>query len=185
MPGKTPSSQKKSGTPGDLILGKSQMAGMVRAHDWSSTPLGPIDHWSEILLSSINLMLACAFPSLVCWGTDLVQLYNDAFIPLLAERHPSSLGQTGPTNSLIFLGLSPRREKARPQTSIQKTRAMESQVVAGPVRLMSPNCRCPKQSSISSGPVRTPTTLIATRAGAKPFLPSYSRWQVRAAMTPL
>ena len=39
-------------------------------------------------------MLACAFPSLVFWGEELVQLYNDAFIPLLAERHPSGLGQT-------------------------------------------------------------------------------------------
>lgn len=39
-------------------------------------------------------MLACAFPSLVFWGPDLVQLYNDAFLPLLAERHPSGLGQT-------------------------------------------------------------------------------------------
>jgi len=94
MPGKTPNYQKKHGTPGDLILGKSQMADLVRAHDWSSTPLGPIDHWSEILLCSINLMLACAFPSLVFWGTDSLQLYNDAFIPLLAERHPSGLGQT-------------------------------------------------------------------------------------------
>ncbi len=39
-------------------------------------------------------MLSCAFPSLVFWGKELVQLYNDAFIPLLAERHPSGLGQT-------------------------------------------------------------------------------------------
>ena len=69
------------------------MAGLVRAHDWSSTPLGRMENWSEVLLSSVNLMLACAFPSLVFWGTDLVQLYNDAFIPLLAERHPSGLGQ--------------------------------------------------------------------------------------------
>ena len=69
------------------------MAGLVRAHDWSSTPLGRMENWSEVLLSSVNLMLACAFPSLVFWGTDLVQLYNDAFIPLLAERHPSALGQ--------------------------------------------------------------------------------------------
>ncbi|WP_260740478.1 PAS domain-containing sensor histidine kinase [Tunturiibacter lichenicola] len=49
--------------------------------------------WSEGLLSSVNLMLACAFPSLVFWGEELVQLYNDAFIPLLSERHPSGLGQ--------------------------------------------------------------------------------------------
>jgi len=69
------------------------MAGLVRAHDWSSTPLGRVEDWSESLLGSANLMLACAFPSLVFWGKELVQLYNDAFIPLLAERHPSGLGQ--------------------------------------------------------------------------------------------
>jgi PAS domain S-box-containing protein len=70
------------------------MAELIRAHDWSSTPLGPIEDWSEALLLSANLMLSCAFPSLVFWGEELVQLYNDAFIPLLAERHPSGLGQT-------------------------------------------------------------------------------------------
>src|SRR6201992_2204620 len=80
--------------PNELILGKSQMAGLVRAHDWSSNPLGNIEDWSESFLCSVNLMLACAFPSLVFWGRELVQLYNDAFIPLLAERHPSGLGQT-------------------------------------------------------------------------------------------
>jgi len=80
--------------PEGLIRSKNRMAELVRAHDWSSTPLGPIEDWSETLLLSANLMLACAFPSLVFWGKELVQLYNDAFIPLLAERHPSGLGQT-------------------------------------------------------------------------------------------
>ena len=80
-------------TPDGVILGKSQMAGLVRAHDWSSTPLGKIEDWSGSLRCSVNLILACAFPSLVFWGRELVQLYNDAFIPLLAERHPSGLGQ--------------------------------------------------------------------------------------------
>jgi PAS domain S-box-containing protein len=94
MPRKTPNHHKTNGTRDSLIFGETQMAGLVRARDWSSTPLGRIEDWSEILLSSVNLMLACAFPSLVFWGTDLVQLYNDAFIPLLAERHPSGLGQT-------------------------------------------------------------------------------------------
>jgi PAS domain S-box-containing protein len=80
--------------PEDLIRSSGRMAELIRAHDWSSTPLGPIEDWSEALLLSANLMLACAFPSLVFWGKELVQLHNDAFIPLLAERHPSGLGQT-------------------------------------------------------------------------------------------
>jgi len=79
--------------PEGPIRGKNRMAAFVRAHDWNATPLGPIEDWSEALVLSANLMLSCAFPSLVFWGKELVQIYNDAFIPLLAERHPSGLGQ--------------------------------------------------------------------------------------------
>ena len=86
-------SEAESNSEG-LIRSKNRMAELIRAHDWSSTPLGPIEDWSESLLLSANLMLSCAFPSLVFWGKELVQLYNDAFVPLLAERHPSGLGQT-------------------------------------------------------------------------------------------
>jgi PAS domain S-box-containing protein len=85
---------KTESKPASLIHSKNRMAELIRVHDWSSTPLGPIEDWSEALLLSANLMLSCAFPSLVFWGKELVQLYNDAFIPLLAERHPSGLGQT-------------------------------------------------------------------------------------------
>jgi PAS domain S-box-containing protein len=84
---------KADRSPERLIRGKSQMADLIRTHDWSSSPAGQIEDWSEGLLYSTNLMLACAFPSLVFWGNELVQIYNDAFIPLLAERHPSGLGQ--------------------------------------------------------------------------------------------
>ena len=94
MPNETARHNRAAETAQSLIYGTSQMAGLVRAHDWSSTPLGRIEDWSENLLSSVNLMLACAFPSLVFWGVELVQFYNDAFIPLLAERHPFGLGQT-------------------------------------------------------------------------------------------
>ena len=88
-----PSVRRKTKKAG-LIRSQNRMAELIRAHDWSATPLGQIEDWSEALLLSANLMLSCAFPSLVFWGEDLVQLYNDAFIPLLAERHPSGLGQT-------------------------------------------------------------------------------------------
>lgn len=81
-------------SPANLIHRNGEMAERIRAHDWSSTALGRIEDWSESLLCSVNLMLACAFPSLVFWGPKLVQLYNDAFVPLLAERHPSGLGET-------------------------------------------------------------------------------------------
>ena len=94
MASKKPGHHKTEKNAKDLIFGNSQMAGLIRAHDWSLTALGRLEEWPESLLGSANLMLGCAFPSLVFWGPELVQFYNDAFVPLLAERHPSGLGQT-------------------------------------------------------------------------------------------
>src|SRR5271154_7447744 len=94
MPIESSVHRKTESNPEGLIRSSGRMAELIRMHNWSSTPLGPIEDWSEGLLLSANLMLSCAFPSLVFWGEELVQLYNDAFIPLLAERHPSGLGKT-------------------------------------------------------------------------------------------
>jgi PAS domain S-box-containing protein len=94
MSNETSSQAADDRSPHTLIHGNGQMAELIRHHDWSSTPLGRVELWPESLLCSVNLMLACAFPSLVFWDGDMVQLYNDAFRPLLAERHPSGLGQT-------------------------------------------------------------------------------------------
>jgi PAS domain S-box-containing protein len=94
MPIESSVHRKTENDPEGLIRSRGRMAELIRAHDWSSTPLGPIEGWSEALLLSANLMLSCAFPSLVFWGEELVQLYNDAFVLLLAERHPSGLAQT-------------------------------------------------------------------------------------------
>jgi PAS domain S-box-containing protein len=93
MSTKTPGREKTQRSQQVPILGESHMAALIRAFDWKSTALGSIENWPDPLASSVNMMLACAFPSLVFWGRELVQFYNDAFIPLLAERHPSGLGQ--------------------------------------------------------------------------------------------
>jgi hypothetical protein len=75
-----------------LITGSSEMAGRIRKHDWSQTPLGPIEEWSETLLATTNLMLHSPFPTILSWGSEMVFLYNDAAIPTLTVKHPSALG---------------------------------------------------------------------------------------------
>ena len=75
-----------------LIAGNSELAGRIRVHNWSETPLGPIEEWSETLLASINLMLHSPFPTILSWGPEMVFLYNDAAIPTLTVKHPSALG---------------------------------------------------------------------------------------------
>ncbi|MGA2653008.1 MAG: PAS domain S-box protein [Terracidiphilus sp.] len=68
------------------------MAGRIRAFDWSKTPLGPIEHWSETLIASVNLMLHSPFPTILSWGPEMVFLYNDAAISTLTTKHPAALG---------------------------------------------------------------------------------------------
>jgi len=72
------------------------MADLVRALDWSKTSLGPIEDWSETLVTTVNLVLASRHPMFLWWGSDLIQFYNDGYRPSLgAGKHPSALGQRG------------------------------------------------------------------------------------------
>jgi PAS domain S-box-containing protein len=75
-----------------LITGQSEMAARIRAYNWSKTPLGPIEDWSETLLATANLMLHSPFPTILSWGSEMVFLYNDAAISTLTAKHPTALG---------------------------------------------------------------------------------------------
>ncbi len=68
------------------------MARRIRAHNWSTTTLGPIERWSETLLATVNLMLHSPFPTILSWGEEMVLLYNDAAIATLTVKHPKALG---------------------------------------------------------------------------------------------
>jgi signal transduction histidine kinase len=72
--------------------GESEMAERIRSFDWSTTALGPISGWPQRLCAAVELMLASHFPSTVVCGPHAIQLYNDAYIPLIGVRHPQALG---------------------------------------------------------------------------------------------
>ena len=73
--------------------GWGEMAARVRAHDWSRTPLGPMDGWPQSLRTAVGICLNSRFPMFVWWGPQLVNIYNDAYIPVLGKRHPDALGR--------------------------------------------------------------------------------------------
>lgn len=83
-------------TSADRINGTGEMADLVRAYDWKTTPVGPIETWSDTLVTTVNLLLASRHPMFLWWGTDLIQFYNDGYRPCIrADKHPSALGQRG------------------------------------------------------------------------------------------
>ena len=66
----------------------------IEAFDWAATPLGPRATWSPSLTFAVDMIVASRFPSALRWGPDLVLIYNDAYGPMLGERHPRTFGKT-------------------------------------------------------------------------------------------
>src|SRR3954469_11125026 len=77
----------------DSMLGESEMARRVRAFDWAGAPLGPIEGWPQSLLIAVGICLNSRFPMFVWWGPQLINIYNDGYVPVLGGRHPAALGR--------------------------------------------------------------------------------------------
>ncbi|PUA17170.1 ATP-binding protein [Glaciimonas sp. PCH181] len=69
------------------------MGALVRQIDWAKTSLGPIRDWPASLRIAVTMALDSPLPTIVLWGTELIQIYNDAYRPLLGLRHPVAFGQ--------------------------------------------------------------------------------------------
>ncbi len=91
-PERQATTESADGFTGDVFAGHGDAAAAMRQVDWSRTPIGPVEKWSPTLKSMVSFMLANRFPILLWWGPDYIQLYNDAYIPVLGSKHPA-MGQ--------------------------------------------------------------------------------------------
>jgi PAS domain S-box-containing protein len=71
------------------------MGARIQAYDWSASPLGPPETWSQDLRTVLRVMLRSKFPTYLVWGAELITFYNDAALPLRGVR-PEALGQPLP-----------------------------------------------------------------------------------------
>ena len=85
-----------SDTSWSWLRAGGDVAALVPKVDWARTSLGPVDQWPANLRTTLSTMLHSRHPMFLWWGPDLVQFYNDAYVPSFGvERHPSALGATG------------------------------------------------------------------------------------------
>ncbi|HSV36942.1 MAG TPA: PAS domain-containing protein [Ramlibacter sp.] len=83
--------------PEDLIRARGEMADRVRAFDWASTPVGPMEEWPVSLRTAVATLLECQIPMYIAWGEKFIQFYNDACRPMLGTmKHPQALGTPAP-----------------------------------------------------------------------------------------
>ena len=77
-----------------VFAGSGEMATLMRALDWSATPLGPVEQWPQALRTCVRIVLGSPYPMNICWGPDYINLYNDAYLPALGAKHPWALGRS-------------------------------------------------------------------------------------------
>lgn len=78
--------------PEPFLRGGGEMGVLMRAKDWSATPLGPTSSWPQSLRTCVSTCLNCSFPIAICWGPDFLLLYNDAYTEILADKWLMALG---------------------------------------------------------------------------------------------
>ena len=78
--------------PLEFFAGGGNVGALMRAHNWSSSPLGPPESWPQSLRAVVSLLLQSRFPMFVAWGKDLGFLYNDSYAEILGAKHPRALG---------------------------------------------------------------------------------------------
>jgi len=68
----------------------------ARAVPWQETPLGAPDSWPSTLKTTLATMFRARQPMFLWWGRDLIQFYNDAYLPSFGRgKHPRAMGQFG------------------------------------------------------------------------------------------
>jgi signal transduction histidine kinase len=75
-----------------LLRGTGEVRALMRACDWSATPLGPPDHWPASLRAVVRVVLTSRFAMWMAWGPDLTFLCNDAYLPTVGLKRDWVIG---------------------------------------------------------------------------------------------
>ncbi len=82
----------------NIIVGGGEMGALIRAFDWSKTPLGTLESWPQSLRTAVSILLDSYSAMYIAWGEQYIQLYNDHFRPILGStKHPAALGLSART----------------------------------------------------------------------------------------
>ncbi|MEP6860477.1 MAG: GAF domain-containing sensor histidine kinase, partial [Deltaproteobacteria bacterium] len=97
----------------DVLAGGGELGERMRGIDWAATSLGPVETWPQSLRTCIRIILTSSQPMFVWWGDELINLYNDAYISILAGKHPWALGKPAATVwGEIWSSVEPRAQRA-------------------------------------------------------------------------
>lgn len=76
-----------------FLDGGGELGALMRAHDWTATPLGAPGSWPSSLKTAVRIMLTSQQPFWIGYGPELTYLYNDAYKSIIGGKHPWALGR--------------------------------------------------------------------------------------------
>lgn len=76
----------------DFLNGGGQLGALMRGHNFTDR-LGPPESWPQSLKTCLRVILASRQPMWLWWGPELINFYNDAYLPIIGARHPAALGR--------------------------------------------------------------------------------------------
>jgi PAS domain S-box-containing protein len=86
-------SQQPIAGRGAFAVPDTETARLLRETDWERTVLGPVAGWPQSLRIAVSICLNSRFPMFVWWGPSRINIYNDAYVPMLGARHPRAFGR--------------------------------------------------------------------------------------------
>lgn len=78
-----------------FLRGGGEMGELIRSIDWSQTSIGDYSKWPSPLQAAVSIILNTPFAMYIAWGPEFIQLYNDAYRPILGTtKHPDAMGNS-------------------------------------------------------------------------------------------
>jgi signal transduction histidine kinase/ActR/RegA family two-component response regulator len=79
-----------------FLAGGGVSGALMRSLDWAATAVGAPETWPHSLRTMVGTLLHSRHPMFLWWGPELIQFYNDAYLPSFgAGKHPAAMGQRG------------------------------------------------------------------------------------------
>ena len=78
-----------------FLSGGGTMGERIRSFNWEDTSLGHPENWPQSLKTCIRIMLTSRQPMFVWWGKELLNIYNDDYVPFLGNKEAGALGVSG------------------------------------------------------------------------------------------
>src|SRR5471030_2515612 len=76
----------------EIFAGGGETGALMRALEWSRTPLGPVQTWPQSLRTVVRILLTSRYAMWMAWGPELTFFCNDAYKPTLGAKESWALG---------------------------------------------------------------------------------------------